>query len=67
MSLSVEKLTAGYEGKDVLHELSFDIDGPGVTVVLGKNGAGKTTMFRALTGYPENSPRKHFIQWQANK
>lgn len=56
MSLSVEKLTAGYEGKDVLHEISFDIDGPGVTVVLGKNGAGKTTLFRALTGILKTPP-----------
>jgi ABC-2 type transport system ATP-binding protein len=56
MNLSVEKLSAGYEGKEVLHEISFDIDGPGITVVLGKNGSGKTTLFRALTGILKTSP-----------
>jgi ABC-type Mn2+/Zn2+ transport system ATPase subunit len=43
-------LSAGYGGRPVLHDVSFAAD-PGQTVcVLGPNGGGKTTLFRALMG-----------------
>jgi ABC-type Mn2+/Zn2+ transport system ATPase subunit len=46
----VEGLSAGYGGPPVLREVSFGVD-PGRTVcVLGPNGGGKTTLFRALLG-----------------
>ena len=45
-----EGLAAGYGGPPVLREVSFAVD-PGRTVcVLGPNGGGKTTLFRALLG-----------------
>ena len=45
-----EDLSAGYGGPPVLREVSFAVD-PGRTVcVLGPNGGGKTTLFRALLG-----------------
>ncbi len=44
------KLSTGYYGKQVLHDFSISIDTPGIYVVLGKNGAGKTTFFRTVTG-----------------
>jgi ABC-type Mn2+/Zn2+ transport system ATPase subunit len=45
-----EGLTAGYGGRAVLRDVSFTAD-PGQTVcVLGPNGGGKTTLFRALMG-----------------
>jgi manganese/iron transport system ATP-binding protein/manganese/zinc/iron transport system ATP- binding protein len=49
-AVEVEALTAGYGGAPVLSEVSFSTE-PGATVcVLGPNGGGKTTLFRALTG-----------------
>jgi ABC-type Mn2+/Zn2+ transport system ATPase subunit len=46
----VEDLSAGYGGPPVLRDVSFAVD-PGRTVcVLGPNGGGKTTLFRALLG-----------------
>jgi ABC-type Mn2+/Zn2+ transport system ATPase subunit len=45
-----DDLAAGYGGPPVLREVSFAVD-PGRTVcVLGPNGGGKTTLFRALLG-----------------
>ncbi len=43
-------LSTGYYGKQILHDINFSIDKPGIYVVLGKNGAGKTTFFRTVTG-----------------
>jgi ABC-type Mn2+/Zn2+ transport system ATPase subunit len=45
-----EGLAAGYGGRPVLRDVSFSAE-PGTTVcVLGPNGGGKTTLFRALIG-----------------
>jgi ABC-type Mn2+/Zn2+ transport system ATPase subunit len=45
-----EDLSAGYGGPPVLRDVSFAAD-PGRTIcVLGPNGGGKTTLFRALLG-----------------
>lgn len=43
-------MSTGYYGKRVLHDIDLSIDKPGIYVVLGKNGAGKTTFFRTVTG-----------------
>jgi ABC-2 type transport system ATP-binding protein len=43
-------LSTGYYGKQVLHDINVSITRPGIYVVLGKNGAGKTTFFRTITG-----------------
>ncbi|UXF65952.1 ABC transporter ATP-binding protein [Rhodococcus qingshengii] len=48
--LSVDDLHAGYGRGNVLHGVSLDVEPGGVAVVLGANGAGKTTMMRALAG-----------------
>ena len=49
-AVAAEGLAAGYEGAPVLEDVSFAA-GPGQTVcVLGPNGGGKTTLFRALLG-----------------
>jgi ABC-type Mn2+/Zn2+ transport system ATPase subunit len=49
-SVLAEDLSAGYGGPPVLRNVSFAVD-PGRTVcVLGPNGGGKTTLFRALLG-----------------
>lgn len=47
---SAGDLAVGYGGSPVLTDVEFEI-GPGMTVgVLGPNGGGKTTLFRALLG-----------------
>jgi branched-chain amino acid transport system ATP-binding protein len=48
--LSVKGLCAGYDQRDVLHDIDLDIRERKIQVVLGANGAGKTTLLRAISG-----------------
>jgi ABC-type Mn2+/Zn2+ transport system ATPase subunit len=49
-AVRADSLSAGYGGAAFLREVSFSVE-PGRSVcVLGPNGGGKTTLFRALTG-----------------
>jgi branched-chain amino acid transport system ATP-binding protein len=48
--LSLEKLSAGYEGAAVLRELDLHVAAGEVVALLGANGAGKTTTLRAISG-----------------
>jgi branched-chain amino acid transport system ATP-binding protein len=48
--LEVRGLTAGYGGAPVLHQVDLTVPTGSITAVLGANGAGKTTMLRALSG-----------------
>jgi manganese/iron transport system ATP-binding protein/manganese/zinc/iron transport system ATP- binding protein len=45
-----EGLTAGYEGRAVLRDISFALAAGERLAVLGPNGGGKTTLFRVLLG-----------------
>jgi ABC-type Mn2+/Zn2+ transport system ATPase subunit len=49
-AVCVEDLSAGYGGPPVLREVSFDVAEGRTVCVLGPNGGGKTTLFRALLG-----------------
>lgn len=46
--LSVHDLHARYGNAEVLHGIDFDVPAGEVTVVLGANGAGKTTILRSI-------------------
>lgn len=48
--LSVEGIGAGYRGKPVLKEVSLAIPAGSVTMVVGPNGHGKTTLLRCISG-----------------
>ncbi len=50
MELLFNNVWSGYGTKEVLKGTSFKIGSPGITIVLGRNGSGKTTMFRTITG-----------------
>ena len=52
-TLELKGVTSGYNGKPVLHEISFAAKESSVYVVLGPNGAGKTTLFRTIAGILE--------------
>jgi ABC-type Mn2+/Zn2+ transport system ATPase subunit len=48
-------LSAGYGGEPVLHAVTFAVEPGQSVVVLGPNGGGKTTLFRALLGEIERT------------
>ncbi len=45
-----EKIHAGYDGRNVIDNLSFTVEGGNVVAVLGPNGSGKTTLLKAVLG-----------------
>jgi urea transport system ATP-binding protein len=50
MMLTVENLNQYYGGSHILRDVSFDLPPGKVTVLLGRNGVGKSTLLRTLMG-----------------
>ncbi len=53
--LKVDRLEARYGARKVLHGLDFTLAEGGISVMLGANGAGKSTALRALCGMVRTS------------
>ena len=49
--VSARALSKRFATKDVLHEISVDVEPGDIVGVLGKNGAGKTTLLELLLGF----------------
>jgi branched-chain amino acid transport system ATP-binding protein len=50
MTIETEGLHAGYGSIRVLHDISFSVSAGEVLGVLGRNGMGKSTLIRAISG-----------------
>jgi len=48
--LELRDVSAGYDGKLVLHDVSFQVPHGARVAVVGPNGAGKSTLFKVLVG-----------------
>ena len=48
--LTVNGLSSGYEGAQVLHDVSFDVRAGEIVCLLGRNGAGKSTCLKTIMG-----------------
>ena len=51
--LEVKNLCCGYDGNDVIHNLSFNINRGGNISIIGPNGCGKSTILKALANLIE--------------
>ena len=48
--LAIQNLHAGYEGQNVLRDVSLDVPEGGLVSLLGPNGHGKTTLLKCIAG-----------------
>ena len=48
--LTVEKISAGYGKRNVIENVSFDLEEGELLGIIGANGSGKTTLLKALCG-----------------
>lgn len=48
--LAVDKLTVQLAGRPVLHEVTIAVPEGGLVTILGRNGVGKTTLLRTVSG-----------------
>ncbi len=48
--LEAHDLAKGFEGRTLMHDLSFTLPRAGIVGVIGPNGVGKTTLFRMIVG-----------------
>ncbi len=48
--LVVDGVTAGYEGRAVLHDVHIEVGQGEFCALLGRNGSGKTTLLKAICG-----------------
>ena len=67
MKLEVKNLTKSFGEKEVLHGISFDVEGGKALGLLGRNGAGKTTTIRIIMDVEifldgkKFNPKEHLI------
>ena len=48
--LVVKDLCLGYEGREILHNLNFDVNKGDYLCIVGENGSGKSTLMKNLLG-----------------
>ncbi len=48
--IHVEDLTAAYDGRIILQEISFDVHAGEIFIILGGSGSGKSTLFKHMIG-----------------
>lgn len=54
--LSLRTVSASYDGKSALEQISLDIPEKKITAIVGPSGCGKSTLLRCLNGLLEEEP-----------
>jgi len=62
--LEVSRLNQFYGGSHILRDVSFTAEEGRLTVLLGRNGVGKTTLLKTLMGLV--APRSGQVRWQGS-
>jgi ABC-type branched-subunit amino acid transport system ATPase component len=50
MILTIEDITAGYTGIDILHQVNLRVKAEEIVSIIGPNGAGKSTLLKTIFG-----------------
>ena len=48
--LRCRELSLGYDGREILHDLNFEVNAGDYLCIVGENGSGKSTLMRTLLG-----------------
>jgi ABC-type branched-subunit amino acid transport system ATPase component len=48
--LTVERVSAGYEQMEILHDVSIEVRRGEIVTLIGPNGAGKSTLMKTVFG-----------------
>jgi ABC-type sugar transport system ATPase subunit len=62
--LEVQHISHSWEGHEVLHDLSFEVPASKITVILGANGTGKSTLLRLMAGFVDTQQGKILFDGQ---
>ncbi len=65
LPLSVKNVSYSTHGFRLINDFTLDINGPGVSIVLGHNGSGKSLLLKLLHGVI--SPSAGAIHWNSHK
>ena len=50
MTLELQRLSAGYGGMDVIHDIDLTVRPREIVTLIGANGAGKSTLLKTISG-----------------
>lgn len=64
MILKVEHIAKSYGEKQVLKDISFELNKGKIIILMGTNGSGKTTLFNILTGFLKADKGEIFLNSQ---
>lgn len=51
--ITCRNLCLGYDGKEIVHDLNFEVQSGDYLCIIGENGSGKSTLMRTLLGLQE--------------
>lgn len=55
MTLELQRLSAGYGGIDVIHDIDLTVRPREIVTLIGANGAGKSTLLKTISGLTRSS------------
>ena len=48
--ITCQNLSLGYDGREIVHDLNFEVHAGDYLCIVGENGSGKSTLMRTLLG-----------------